>query len=703
MAQFFGEGSNETNIVPLVRSQSNNRICDQTLNEDDNPSKILTDNSMTTLSSEVLDLVFDNVLHECGLLDSPSRPHSSPSYHAECGTKDMSSFAGDLIRQVSIKLQTFVSDSQLSTKPMTSLSESLSDSTLKQLCSCSAFTTTAVCQAIKTELENELSLNSASETLSKTNLAASNFISTLLQTIEDIDVADILQGPLDIFEEAALINHPELSKSMIYRSLLIDSPLPSSAMVTKSIIYQHPQLSGENVILQKDLIADDLQINCSQPVEEYIIKAEEYITQVIQDAALTYTATLNEIPSFGEQSEILSVSPRNIAIISSILFEGIIADLRQVSQVNKTSTCTKSGRKMFWEAVSSGSKKMYAKTLDKLNTFFRNVVGRDFGKTAKETLSQILKVIKSRVVNSESSREECLIATNMLNSLLESLEQLPDACSSNETQRKTSPTSISIDSFAQTSVRSLNGQVLGMSTTRNSVMDQVTKTMTPPVFDSLTEVSSSSVEHVIVPRWQTQARPTTSSTSIIASDITDSDIDSLGPVEELLTRNVNPSDANADGMSQLPSAGGKQIYKTWKWFCLPRMKISSKFKRTGKPKKHSEKDVFPTKKMWRFLTRMPKIPKIRIKVFMNRTEPVDQSQHNVQPTKCISQSRISLDAEFDGPMLVPEVLSTSPPKEDPTPKPPSAAQGSQSRKCPFLLSMFRGFFRPISCFSSKKD
>lgn len=61
-----------------------------------------------------------------------------------------------------------------------------------------------------------------------------------------------------------------------------------------------------------------------------------------------------------------------------------------------------------------------------------------FSKTAKKTLSLILNVIKCRLANSESSSvgqnasEECLIATNMLDSLLESLDLLPDMSAADE-------------------------------------------------------------------------------------------------------------------------------------------------------------------------------------------------------------------------------------------------------------------------------
>ncbi|XP_045073216.1 uncharacterized protein LOC121560726 [Coregonus clupeaformis] len=299
-----------------------------------------------------------------GFLDNrnPSRPQSACSHNSASGAIDMRALAGDLVRQVSVKLSPFVSESQLSTMSMTDLSSSFSDSTLKQLCSRSVVALATACQAIKTELENQR----------PTNLAARDLLSSLVETIEDMDISDILQGPSAILEEAAVIKHPEMSTSTIYRSLLLDSSLASSKMVTESIIFNNPCPSEENVSIQKELPADKVDILHGQPVEEYIVKAEQCITQVIQDAALTYTAALDKTDTCGKLSEILSVhvSSENIEEASSDLFGGIISDLHEVSEVNKASMRTKSGRKMFWVEVSSGSQKIYTKTLDKLRKLF---------------------------------------------------------------------------------------------------------------------------------------------------------------------------------------------------------------------------------------------------------------------------------------------------------------------------------------------
>ncbi|XP_038851060.1 uncharacterized protein LOC120048846 isoform X2 [Salvelinus namaycush] len=245
---------------------------------------------------------------------------------------------------------------------MTDLSSSISDSTLKQLCCSSAVAAATVCQAIKTELESQR----------PTNLSARDLLSSLVETIEDMDISDVLQGPSAILEEAAMIKHPEMSTSIIYRSLLLDSSLASSNMVTESIIFNSPRPSEENVSIQKVLPADKVDILHGQPVEEYIVKAEQCITQAIQDAAVTYTGMLDKTDTCGKLSEVLSVcvSTENIEEASSDLFGGIISDLYEVFEVNKASMRTKSGRKMFWVEVSSGSQKIYTKTLDKLRKLF---------------------------------------------------------------------------------------------------------------------------------------------------------------------------------------------------------------------------------------------------------------------------------------------------------------------------------------------
>ncbi|XP_045553189.1 uncharacterized protein isoform X2 [Salmo salar] len=93
------------------------------------------------------------------------------------------------------------------------------------------------------------------------------------------------------------LKHPEISTSIIYRSLFLDSSLVSSNMVTESIIFNSPRPSEENVSIQKVLPADKVDILHGQPVEECIVKAEQCITQ---DAAVTCTAMLDKTDACGK-------------------------------------------------------------------------------------------------------------------------------------------------------------------------------------------------------------------------------------------------------------------------------------------------------------------------------------------------------------------------------------------------------------------
>ncbi|XP_045071114.1 uncharacterized protein LOC121563707 [Coregonus clupeaformis] len=384
-----------------------------------------------------------------------------------------------------------------------------------------------------------------------------------------------------------------------------------------------------------------------------------------------------------------------------------------------------------------------------------------FSKTAKKTLSLILNVIKCRVANSESSSvgqiasEECLIATNMLDSVLESLDQLPDMSAADEITRTESHTSIAMDetgsrsmlvsqqeinisdtniivktimdtlktddpemtsaeehldrllsvealqgasgnliakvhgliqeitinrqlqsmvghrslsqpalpkpalrklskddaseliyNFAQTSVRRLLGQCMGrpLPPSAEMVLDQVIKLMTDVVMDSLTYVSKSTMED---------------DTSNATSDITHGVVADLNATEEFPARSLSPADVKADGMARLPSARGEETKKNRKW---------------------------------RFLPKMHKFPKIMIKLFKTKGEPKSHPKQDALPTKRLRETHISQDAECE----VPEVPSTSPPKEDLTTTPAPAPQESQSRKRPLIVRVLHALSRAIS-------
>lgn len=154
----------------------------------------MSSNRITALSTDVVDVVFGDVLYNLGLLDSQT--HLRPQSTGSSSSIDISGVAGEMVRQVSVKLQPFVSESSLEAMSMTHDSPSLpiSDSDLKLLCSHSAFAVATACQAIKNELEIEMSLNPATEAGSQGNLAARDLVSSLSQSLEDIDVSHIIQG-----------------------------------------------------------------------------------------------------------------------------------------------------------------------------------------------------------------------------------------------------------------------------------------------------------------------------------------------------------------------------------------------------------------------------------------------------------------------------------------------------------------------------
>ncbi|XP_035603509.1 uncharacterized protein LOC118365429 [Oncorhynchus keta] len=201
MSQLYGESTNESCIsaTPTIQSlsmcSSKESLCDWTLTSDDvHPAKFLSSNRITALSTDVVDVVFRDVLYNLGLSDSQTllRPQCTGS----SSSIDISGVAGEMVRQVSVKLQPFVSESSLEAMSMTHDSPSLpiSDSDLKFLCSHSVVAVATACQAIKTELEIEMSLNPATEAGSQGNLAARDLVSSLSQSLEDIDVSHIIQG-----------------------------------------------------------------------------------------------------------------------------------------------------------------------------------------------------------------------------------------------------------------------------------------------------------------------------------------------------------------------------------------------------------------------------------------------------------------------------------------------------------------------------
>ncbi|XP_038843756.1 uncharacterized protein LOC120047776 [Salvelinus namaycush] len=164
---------------------------------------------------------------------------------------------------------------------------------------------------------------------------------------------------------------------------------------------------------------------------------------------------------------------------------------------------------------------------------------------------------------------------------------------------------------------------------------------------------------VIVPRSVTPACSSYLDTSNAASDITHGVVADLNATEEFPARGLSPADVKADGMARLPSARGEETKKNRKW---------------------------------RFLPKIGKIPKIRMKLFKTKGEPKSHPEQDALPTKRLRETRISQNAECE----VPEVPSTSPPKEDLTTTLAPAPQESQSRKRPLIVRVLRAISRAVS-------
>ncbi|KAK6311746.1 hypothetical protein J4Q44_G00174100 [Coregonus suidteri] len=771
MSQLYGESTNESCIstTPTIQSlskcPSKESLCDWTLNSDNvHPAKFLSSNRITALSTDVVDVVFGDVLYNLGLLDSqtPLRPQNASS----SSSIDISGVAGEMVRQVSVKLQPFVSESSLEAMSMTHDSSSLpiSDSDLKLLCSHSAVAVATACQAIKTELE--MSLNSATEAGSQCNLAARDLVSSLSQSLEDMDVSHIIRG----LNEAA-VTFPNLNETPSTYTNRLEEIL--SAHISPE------RIAAASVDLFDGVLADLHEASESNKVSAATKSGRKKFWVVVHSSSQNlYTNALDKLNKWfslhhlTEEEDVPQMT--KLSATGPLLTEACL----EVSPVQKTSsnssgmsfrslsnisdnqltlnTCTKEVIKQVASVLKvEASKEDCSPSIGGRTS---NVTKQSFTKSAKNTLSQILNVIKCRVAASDnlSVRQK---TTDMLDSLLESLDQLtadeikgtashtsttidvPESlsklsltkylsthernqdaspaklvcqpscliptymCDTNiigqtimetmetDNSKKTSAEEnlerlLSIEtiqgvsddlitkvhgliqeitisrqrqsmaghrsfsepalpkpalkklsrndaselaySFVENSVRTLLGQCLDVSPFSTGVrqtMDQVTKIMTNTVMDNLTDVS----------------KPTVKSEDELISRLVLPD--------EFPTRSLNPADGNADVMP--PSAG-----------------------------------VEKKSKKWRFLFKMPNIPKIRIKVFKRKGQAKKHPELEALPTKRFSV--MSLNAECE----VPEVPSTSPPMEDLIPAP--TAQDPQSRKCPLVVRVFRALSRAIT-------
>lgn len=76
---------------------------------------------------------------------------------------------------------------------------------------------------------------------------------------------------------------------------------------------------------------------------------------------------------------------------------------------------------------------------------------------------------------------------------------------------------------------------------------------------------------VIVSRSVTPACSSYLDTSNAASDITHGVVADLNATEEFPARGLSPADVKADGMARLPSARGEETKKNRKWRFLPKI------------------------------------------------------------------------------------------------------------------------------------
>ncbi|XP_064802830.1 uncharacterized protein LOC135520914 [Oncorhynchus masou masou] len=378
-------------------------------------------------------------------------------------------------------------------------------------------------------------------------------------------------------------------------------------------------------------------------------------------------------------------------------------------------------------------------------------------KTAKKTLSLILNVIKCRLANSESSSvgqnasEECLIATNMLDSLLESLDMLPDMSAANEITRTECHTSNAMDKTGSQSAL-VNQQEINISDTSiivKTIMDTL-KTDDPEMtsaeenldrllsIEALQDASGNLIakvhgliQEITISR---QLQSTTGHRSLSqpalpkpalrklskddASELVYSFAQTsvsrllgqclgrpmpptadrvLDQVIKLMTDMVMDSltDLSKSAMEDDTSNAASDITHC----VVADLNATEEFPARGLSPADVKADGMAhlpsargeeTKKnrKWHFLHKIVKIPKIRIKLFKTKGEPKSHPEQDSLPTKRLRETRISQDAEC-------EVPSTSPPKEALTTTLAPAPQESQSRKHPLIVRVVASPHLPV--------
>ncbi|XP_020339957.2 uncharacterized protein LOC109891905 isoform X1 [Oncorhynchus kisutch] len=619
---------------------------------------------ITAMSSDLVDLVLDDTLDALGYLENQalSGPQSV-GYRNGIEGLDIDGVARDMVRKAAVKLKASMSElelevgsrsSQGSSGPSNHSPLSRSHSDPRMLCVWSAAGVRTVLQVLKTELDSN-----SDESFDPLQMAR-NLLARLasgVKSIDNLEIGKMLQGTSAIMEPEAVREYPEISSTAIYHSLLIDCPFPPSERVQETIILSHPLTAQDVTTQRKKQHSADLQTDSL--MAEYPAKAQRVVTQVIRDSPLTV--------------DILSahVSSKNIAEASTHVLESLLVDLNEAVEVSRAE------RSKFWEQVQLSSQKLYSTAVDKLKSLYTGCLlnnERDHQDThvtadkiqdmevstnndlkdptvavsqelvrhsAKKILTKVLNVIKAGVAGSEHSSvgeqmtEECQVATEMLDSILNRLEDdEPDVGEE--------------DHLHVMSVRDIYEDV-------SSKTSQVCMVMSSQAMDALTDdVSAATYVHDIVYRSESCLSQATSThrsgTSQASSDLV---------VEYMSELHANCLDTALPVRCTSTAVGDTETCH------VPSARV----------KKKSQGRRFSC---------CPKLPTVRIKVFKGRVEPESHPAQKELPSQRFSTSRVALYDDHAVP-IIPQLEDDLPP-----------APAQESRKRPLFVRMFRAISRAIS-------
>ncbi|KAK6311541.1 hypothetical protein J4Q44_G00172050 [Coregonus suidteri] len=616
---------------------------------------------ITAMSNDLVDLVVDDTLDALGYLEYEafSRSQSAGSRTGIEGL-DIDGVARDMVRKAAAKLKASMSEfeleggsrySQGSSGPSNHSPLPRSHSDLRMLCVRSAVSVRTALQVIKTELDSNSDESFVPCQMSRNLLAR---LVSSVESISDLEIGEMLQGPSAIMEPEAVREHPDISSTAIYHSLLIDCPFPPSERIQETIIQSRP-LTAQDVTTQgekqhpADLQTDNL-------MAEYSAKAQGVVTQVIRDASLTM--------------DILSahVSSRNIAEASTSILESLLVDLNEAIEVSRA------GRIKFWEQVQLSSQKLYSTAVNELKSLYTGchltnerdhqdthltadkiqdmevstnndlkdptvaVSQESVRHSAKKILSKVLNVIKAGVAASEHSSvgeqmtEEWQVAMEMFDSILNRLEDdEPDVGEE--------------DHLHVMSVHDIYQDV-------SSKTSQVCMAVTGQAMDTLTDdvSAATSVCDILLPKSKRSLFQATSThrsgTSQASSDVL-AELHANRPDTALPVKCTSTAVADTE-TRHVPSARVKK------------------------------------KSQGRRFSYCPKLPTVKIKVFKSRVEPESHPAQKELPSQRFSTSRVALDDDHAVP-FIPQ------PEDD---LPPAPAQ--ESRKHPLLVRVFRAISRAIS-------